>query len=66
MFIKFVQSEFKKIFCTLISMRKGTAILIGFNCRFWAMQNSNENVYMCAMSGKTEIDRERERERERE
>lgn len=47
-------------------MRKGTAILIGFNCRFWAMQNSNENVYMCAMSGKTEIDRERERERERE
>lgn len=46
-------------------MRKGTAILIGFNCRFWAMQNSNENVYMCAMSGKTEIDRERERERER-
>lgn len=59
MFIEFVQSEFKNILHFNIDAYKGTAILIGF----WAMENSNVNVYLCDMSkrqSKTEGGRERE------
>lgn len=47
-------------------MRKGTEILIGFNCRFWAMQNSNENVYVCNEWQDRDRPRAITRERERE
>lgn len=48
-----------------MSMLNGTEILIGFNCKFWAMENSNESVHLSNISSKTETDRDREMERER-
>lgn len=49
-----------------MSMLNGTEILIGFNCKFWAMENSNESVHLSNISSKTETDRDRERWKGRE